>query len=214
VTPKRATLRTLAVMWAGLALGGCVTLGDGPQTRPYSATDTDDRYVLWRDQRGGLMAMAHFTLEGRVAASGQPGAARLHWQQLATDRFSGRVSGPFGVGAVHLEGTVNRVRVRHRDEDFVSDDPEADLQALLGWALPLAALPYWARGLPQPGQPARFAIDDLGRLRALTQGGWQIDYAAYDSGHEAPALPQRIQLTRGDQVLTLIADRWHLPDHP
>lgn len=201
-------------MLAGLALGGCVTLGNGPQTAQQTSGSADDRYARWRDQRGALMAMAHFTLEGRVAASGQPGAARLHWQQRDADRFSGRISGPFGVGAVHLEGTTSRVRVRHRDDDFVSDDPEADLQALLGWALPLAALPYWARGVPQPGQAARFTVDDLGRLRGLTQGGWQIDYAAYDAARVSPALPQRVQLTRGDQVLTLIADRWKLPDQP
>jgi outer membrane lipoprotein LolB len=98
--------------------------------------------------------------------------------------------------------------VTAKGERFTAGDPERLTEQALGWALPLAGLPDWVQGRPQPGASAerRYAG---GRLAGLQQLGWTIEYTGYD---EQGRLPTRMRLVRGDLDIRLAIDEWqHAP---
>lgn len=183
---------------AGLALllAGCASRA--PVTAPSPEA--------WWTHQQGLRSLQAFQIDGRVAAAGQPGSAQLRWVQGADGVFDIRVSGPLGSGSLRLRGTVERVLIEDRSGRRESLAPAAELERLLGGRLPLDALVFWARGLPQPGVAARYALDAAGRLQQLLQGDWQLDYPAYHAGE--PSLPRRIELRRPGTEITLLLDRW------
>ena len=83
-------------------------------------------------------------------------------------------------------------------------DGAALLREATGFEIPVQALRHWLRGVPDPSRPldkAAFAGD---RLAALVQGGWQIDYLAFD----AQGRPSRMNASRGDDRVRLVIDRW------
>jgi len=57
-------------------------------------------------------------------------------------------------------------------------DPDALVEQLLGWRLPVAGLSDWIEGRPAPGRPARTHSED-GRLSLIEQDGWLIRIAEY-----------------------------------
>jgi outer membrane lipoprotein LolB len=192
----RRAVSPLALACFALLLAGCATRA--PITAPSPEA--------WWTHQQGLRSLQAFQIDGRVAAAGQPGSGQLRWVQGAGGVFDIRVSGPLGSGSLRLRGTLERVLIEDRAGRRESLTPEAELEALLGSRLPLDALVYWARGLPQPGVAARYALDAAGRLQQLLQGGWQLDYAAYHGGE--PSLPRRIELRRPGTEITLLLDRW------
>lgn len=207
------SLRGWVAIVCCVLLSGCASLGGAPPPAP-AAPDRDRQLALWAEHRAALAGTEQFALEGRVAASGQAGAARLRWNQKADGHFDGLISGPVGIGSLRVRGSRDAVEVQTRGERFISQHPERDLQALLGWSLPLEALPYWARGLPQPGRPVRYLLDTRGHLQMLYQDGWQIDYQAYRDSAGARSLPARMVLSHDGRVLTLIADDWQITTPP
>lgn len=200
---SRRAVSQLWVLGALLTLAACATRPPQPSV---DVVDQDTRLTRWALHREALVEWEQFLLEGRVAATGQALSARLRWLQAENQQFDLRLSGPVGLGAMRLRGTPGRVEIQARRDTWTSTDPEADLKALLGWSPPLTALPYWARGLPQPGVPARFHLDAHGRLVRLEQAGWTMTVTGY--GDSEPALPTRIEWQRDAQTVTLINDRW------
>ena len=179
-------LRRGLALSALLLLSACATRPPVPAADA-RAVDRETRLNRWAEHRQALDAWAQFQLEGRVAASGQALSARLRWVQRADRQFDLWLSGPIGIGAVRLSGTPDRVEI-------------------LGWSPPLTALPYWARGLPEPGVAVRFHLDAAGRITQLEQAGWTMTVVGY--GDTTPALPTRIEWQRDAQTVTLISDRW------
>ena len=198
-------LRLGLALSALLLISACATRPPVPAADA-RAVDRETRLNRWAEHRQALDAWAQFQLEGRVAASGQALSAQLRWVQREDRQFDLWLSGPIGIGAVRLSGTPERVEIRARRETWTSTEPEADLTALLGWSPPLTALPYWARGLPEPGVAVRFHLDAAGRITQLEQAGWTMTVVGY--GDTTPALPTRIEWQRDAQTVTLISDRW------
>lgn len=160
----------------------------------------------WWSHQQSVRALEGFQLEGRVAAGGQPGSAQLRWTQSPEGVFDIRVAGPLGSGSLRLRGTSQQVLIEDRNGRRESQDPTAELAALLGAAFPIEALMYWVRGLPLPGTPARYWLDESGRLRDLLQADWTLHYPGYHSG--PPSLPRRIELQRAETRVILLIDRW------
>lgn len=200
---KAHSSRAALALCSLLLVSACATRPAVPVSEP---VDQEERLTRWAAHRQAVSAWEQFLLEGRVAASGQTLSARLRWLQTANRHFDLLLSGPIGIGAMRLRGTPEHVEIQAKRETWTSTDPEADLVNLLGWSPPLAALPYWARGLPQPGVPVRFHLDALGRLIRLEQAGWTMTVTEY--GNTEPALPARIEWRRDAQTVTLINDRW------
>lgn len=196
---KRA--RCLALC-ASLALAACATAPRAPQTAPADAARTTN----WIAHHSGLASITGFRLSARLSSHTATGSARLNWRQRG-EQFSARAAGPFGSGAIALSGTHDTVRIRNSDADFTTDRPQDWMQQQLGWSLPLSGLRYWALGMPQPGQAARYRFDAAGRLATLTQSGWHIVYSEYQST-QGMTLPGRIRLQGAGNDILLRIDAW------
>ncbi|WJW75947.1 lipoprotein insertase outer membrane protein LolB [Thiohalobacter sp. IOR34] len=148
-------------------------------------------------------------LEGRIAlTAGEQGwHAGLLWRQ-DRERYRLRLSGPFGQGALLLEGDAGGVVLREANgREQRASDAEALLYRTTGWELPLAGLRYWVRAQVQPGLPFELQRDAMGRPLRLRQGGWRIDYRRYRRYGDGE-LPALIRLSTDGVSVRLVIDDW------
>jgi outer membrane lipoprotein LolB len=151
----------------------------------------------WEARRGTLQGWPGYELRGRVAvASGEDGfSGNLRWLQRPTlTRLE--LDGPLGVGGVRYEFTPGA-------------DPAA-LEQALGAPVPLASLRYWLLGVPDPAAVAEESVlESGGRLGALQQGGWRIDYSRYAAvAGSRLELPETIEIRRDPVRLRVRIARW------
>lgn len=132
-------------------------------------------------------------------------SANVFWQQNH-DRYDIQVFGPFGIGAVQLQGNSTRVTLKDAHaHTYTADDPEQLMQQQLGWFLPVSSLYYWVRGLPAPGSITSVHYDAFHRIETLAQQGWKIQFIHY-TRVQAVELPQEIVFTHGQDYLHLIIE--------
>jgi len=194
----RAALLGLCAL---LALAGCA-----PQPRRAELP------ADWQEHAAAVSARSAWGLQGKIglrAASGS-GSAFLTWTQEA-ERYRLVLSGALGMGKLVLTGDADGVAWNDsRGRTGRHADPDALVAAIWGWRLPVAALKYWIRGIPQPDRPvedAEFAGPELTRFR---QSGWLVEPAAYREV-DGIALPTRLRLEGEGAVLTVLVNRWGEP---
>ncbi|MBI2316891.1 MAG: outer membrane lipoprotein LolB [Betaproteobacteria bacterium] len=146
-----------------------------------------------------------FELAGRVAVQyGAEGAsARLTWRHgAASDDLL--ISSPLGQGIARLTRRGGEVQLVTSDATtHRAADAESLTEQVLGWRLPLAGLPDWVQGRPDPARPAELARDASGRATELRQDRWRIEYQEYEGER-----PSRLRLTRDDLEIRLVVDQW------
>lgn len=167
--------------------------------------------LRWSQRRESLATVLGFALQARVAETGLGRSGELLWRQHADGRFELQLNGPFGVGAVAIDGDAERVAVRTKDGTQYTDDPEGWMQTHLGWRLPLAGLRAWALGLPAPGAVEQLSLDAEGRLLTLRQHGWTLRYDAYQRVGGLD-LPRKLEAQSAATRLRLVIDRWNAVD--
>lgn len=161
-------------------------------------------------------ALAEFEswgLRGRVALNreGRGAQANVLWRQEgALARLE--LSGPWGVGA-------ERVRIEGGDVDLFSEGdwvsmcapgmPIDELEMLCDSA-PLQSLPYWLRGLPDPGSPFTEYSSGQGAAREFRQDGWRIEVnlLARSGGL---AVPRRLNISGPGASMRVAITNWELP---
>ncbi len=148
-------------------------------------------------------------LEGKIAVRDEndSGSAYVHWRH-AGDEFHLQISGPLGTGAAVAYGNASRVVMRLADDRIlVGRTAEALVARHFGWRIPFAALDWWARGLPIPGEPAEIT-DGPDQLPAqLNQAGWNVliqQYGSY-SGYQ---LPEKLELNQGERRVRVRIRDW------
>jgi outer membrane lipoprotein LolB len=171
------------------------------------------------EQEALLRGLSGFGLEGRAAArAGDEGwpSATLSWiQQAGESRL--RFSGPLGTGGLTMVFAPGSLLVSNSDGASYRDgEAEEILSSQLGFVPPFEALRYWVLGLPAPGEgPTDRHGDARGRLAEITQRGWRIRYERW-TGVATRAgevqLPQLLVATHEDLRLSLVVNRWKLPD--
>jgi outer membrane lipoprotein LolB len=162
--------------------------------------------LAWEARRAQLARVDRFTLQARVSSGGLFGVkGNLHWRQ-APDRFDMRVAGPFGIGAATISGRGREVEIKTAKRSFVTQDPEGDLKARLGWTFPVTHLRYWVLGQPAPGTPAEFEIDAAGRIVSIEQDGWTLEFSEYHPG--SPGLPRKFEVANAELRLKVVVDTW------
>ncbi|NLW97475.1 lipoprotein insertase outer membrane protein LolB [Luteimonas wenzhouensis] len=201
----RSAAAALAVM---ALLAGCVSapVRVPAQVDPAVAGHADAR-------RASLEAWG---LAGRVAISGgrQGGSGRLDWVQQG-GRYEVTLSAPVTRQGWRLSGDAGRARL-----EGVEGGPRegADVEALLleatGWDIPVRALVAWVRGVAAPEAmhgPARVEYGADALPVRLEQAGWTIGYRDwFEAGANRPAMPRRIEASRGDARVRLVVDDWTL----
>ena len=161
-----------------------------------------------------VAATPDWSLQGRVALSNgrNGGSGGIEWSQRGAG-YEVALSAPVTRQSWRLTGDAGSARIEGLEGGPRSG---ADAQALLrettGWEIPVAALSAWVRGARADEAAFGPAILSFGadrRLARLEQGGWTVDYSAWQSADAgATALPTRLNAERGQARVRLVVDRW------
>ena len=163
----------------------------------------------WLAHSAALQALTHWGVQGRMAVrtDTEGWTAHFDWKQRG-EEYLIRVRGPFGPGAVELQGNGSGVWLKRADQPPVfAHNPEALLEQETGWQLPLAGLSSWLRGLPVPGGQPTMAWDERGRLLQIQQDGWEISYSRYLAQGQFQ-LPEKLRMQRDSLQVKFIIDGW------
>jgi outer membrane lipoprotein LolB len=187
---------------AALALAGCQSGGPrAPENEPLN----------WSQQQQQLAAVDSWDLHARAAVV-LPGEAYnigLRWRR-APERFMILLEAPFGQGVFRIDAdAAGGYRLRLPDgRELVDSTPEALLEQVIGWSLPIGGMEYWIRGMPRPGSDYRHRINAAGLARSIAQDRWEIVYSDYFDDGSEPVLPRRMRLALDDLKIKLVIERW------
>ncbi|MCL1634400.1 lipoprotein insertase outer membrane protein LolB [Luteimonas sp. SX5] len=166
-----------------------------------------------------VRAAPSWSLQGRVAVSNgrNGGSGRIDWRQDA-DRYEVALSAPITRQSWRLSGDRVAAQLEGLEGGTRSGaDPQQLLREATGWEIPVAALSSWVRGARADEAvfgPATLAFGTDLRLARIEQGGWTIDYAAWQPTSEAAALPLRLNAQRGEAKVRLVVDGWNGVETP
>ena len=122
------------------------------------------------------------------------------------------LSGPWGVGA-------ERVRIEGGDVNLFSEGDwvsmcapgmQIDELEMLCDSAPLKSLPYWLRGLPDPGSPFTEYSSGQGAVREFRQDGWRIEVNALSRSGDL-AVPRRLNISGPGASMRVAITNWELP---
>ena len=200
-------LRALLFSLVTLGLIGCVRLG--------GLDDLEQREQRWQIRQETLATVNLWDLYARAAVS-LPGEAYnigLQWQRKP-DHFLLSIDAPFGQGVIQIEKlTAESYRLQLPDgRIFTNNTPEALLDDVIGWAIPISGLEYWIRGMPREGSTFKHRIENDGRAREISQDDWFIVYLDFFEAGENAALPRRLRLTHKTVTIKLAIERWQKAD--
>jgi outer membrane lipoprotein LolB len=146
-----------------------------------------------------------FNMSGRLAAryGKEAFAGNIAWRHAkSADEMLITSSLGAGVARIVRDGE-SVVLTTAEPREYSARDAEALTEEVLGFRLPLSGLADWIRGRPSDEAAAKVERDEQGRLRALEERGWKIEYQEYEG-----KLPSRMRLTYPDIELRLAISRW------
>ena len=187
-----------------LMLAGCAGV---PQQPP-----VEDPLQVWHARERQLRGIMHWEVRGRLAVRTRDEGfnANFLWRQWG-ENYHIRLSGPFGMAALTVAGNEEGVALRRDGKTaFHRGDAETLFFRQTGVRLPIDALRYWVRGIPQPGVKAKVSLDRRGRLQTLQQAGWEIDYRRYVHKRGLD-LPAKLVVENPQVRVRIVIDRWILP---
>ncbi len=200
-------LRGLSVAVATVLLAACVAQPVRmlpPDQIGVAETRQAQREAALRDARA-------WTMQGRIGLSNgrDGGSGRIDWRQDGA-QYEIALSAPVTRQSWRLSGDDAGARL-----DGLEGGPragavaEAVLREATGWEIPVAALADWVRGARADGLgPAQLAFAADGRLSRIEQGGWIIDYLAWQPQADGGELPVRLNAGRGEARVRLVVDQW------
>ena len=194
---------------AALLLQGCMS---APPAPPPDDSYTHDLPDDWQQRRAELEAFDTWSLQGKIAVrhdDGTDSGLIRHWDQ-AGSQFSMEVSSSFmGMGTTRLEGSPHFLVVTDPSgEQYMSEDPNALIHETLRWELPMEALAYWVRGLPDPSAEYELFFNPEGQISYLRQHNWEVHYEGHEPLDELPELPRRMTATHDDARVRLVITQW------
>ncbi|MBA3535718.1 MAG: outer membrane lipoprotein LolB [Tatlockia sp.] len=150
-------------------------------------------------------------ISGALAArsKGKGWSASLNWVQRGAGNYQMRLSGPLGSGTILINKSGGTVTLQDGPKKSSSSNAESLLKQQTGVSLPVPNLYYWVRGIAAPGSVQGKKYDEAGRLQALRQSGYTIDYQQYTSVGKA-VLPTSIRLQGNGIFMKLIIKHWRV----
>ena len=202
---KAHLLRLLPL--ASLVLAACsINAPKGPATSPTSPQ--------WREHEAQVKQLEHYQTRGAFAyiSDRQKVYARFFWQQYSPDSYRLLLTNPLGSTEMELKVQSGVAQItNNQGKKYTSDNPDEMIQKLTGMSIPLANLRLWMLGLP--GDESDFTLVSQYRLSKVnySQNGLKgsVVYQSY-SDDVIPSLPDRLELTQGDQRIKLKMDSWTL----
>lgn len=199
---KLVSLSTIALI--GLLLTSCAS-----NKAPEISVNT----AAWKQNQTKLNTIDSWRSEGRIAVSkkNEGESASFIWNQFP-EQFLLKLFGPFGSGAMELEGTLSgpnkQVILRQGNKTSYAVTAEDLLYKQVKWRLPISGLKHWVKGVPIPDQPTeQLILNADGTLKKVNQLGWEITYSKY-SKFENIRLPSKIHLQNNDLEVKLVIRSW------
>jgi len=202
-SPNKRIVRSLGFLVLSLLLHGCALFQPPSPPPPPAGTQ-----IHWLDHLRSLTLLQEWQLKGKIGVRTQHdgGSAYLDWNQ-SIDSFYIVLSGPLGQGTTIVSGNTTGARLEQADGIYIAESPDQLVLDHTGWAIPIANLLYWVKGMPAPGNPPSLTHNALGTLATLQQDGWQLDYDQY-SPELGTLLPHKIRIRKDDLKVTLIIKQW------
>lgn len=190
-----ARFRAAALLAASLVLTACA--GIAPRAPgPAVSAEQSARFEL-----GGRINL-------RVQQESFPG--RVRWQhEPPLDELW--FYSPIGTAVAHLrQDQDGALLVTSEGREYRAKALRQLALDVLGWDLPIEAMPYWVRGLAWPqASEANIQRDPQGRPVKLDQADWQVSYLTWD-GAGVAGLPSKLDLTGERLRMRLVIDRWQV----
>ena len=157
--------------------------------------------------RPARAAIAAYELSGRISIrqGDHRYEANLWWRH---DRPHDKIllTTPFGQGIAELSRDATGAHLLTSDRrEFSGPDWQTLSVKVFGFVLPLMSLPRWVLG----DAPDGATRDAVGRAQQFSDDGWRVNYREYE-GPGTDALPQLIDLNRGDIAIRLKIDDWQM----
>lgn len=163
----------------------------------------------WQAQIDAVEARRHWELQGKIGlrSASEAGSAFLSWSQQG-EQYRMVFSGALGLGKLVLNGDGSGVSWVGRDgRTGRHADPEALISELWGWRVPVAALKYWVRGVPDPRLPVSDVRFVEGAVSSFRQAEWTVAPEGFRDV-DGLVLPSRVRVDGGDARLTVSISRW------
>lgn len=189
----------------------CLTVVVGCAIRPERIQPVDVD-AAWEAHRAKLEQLNAWIIDGRISVQNADDGwqARVRWRQR-NEHYEMDVLDPFGRKVAALIGSPRGVALTtSRGRSAYAADPEALMQRMLGYSLPVSGLRYWVRGIPTPLDQADYVkLDTFGRLATLRQSGWDVNYQEYQD-YVGIALPEKMILTNKTLKIKMVVNDWRL----
>lgn len=196
-----------------LVIAGLLSSCSVPKRPSPSAITGLSPEEAWKQNKIKLDVIDSWHSEGRIAVSRkhEGESASFTWQQFS-DQFFLKLFGPFGAGAMELDGTLagpnKRVTLRQGNQISYAATAEDLLYQQVKWRVPLTGLTYWVKGVPVPNHPVDYLVlNSDGSIKEVSQLGWNITYTKYDSFEEY-YLPTKIHLISNELEVKLAIRNW------
>lgn len=169
----------------------------------------------WAQRQAQLSAISSWQLQGVMGVTQlQPSkrwSASVNWAQQNRSNYKLRLYGPFGAGAVVLQGVPGEVSLTSNDhpKPVVAKNAQSLVAQETGWQWPVDNMYYWVRGLPVPGVASSTTLDNQHRLTTLKQEGWLIQYPVYAQVHGID-MPKQIIISNAQFNFKLIIKNWQI----
>lgn len=199
-----STSRILLVCLVAFYLSACALV------KPQESASSLESSLLHEHHMVLMMNIQQFSLSGRLGVMTNPKgfSGRVVWQHLP-DNDKIDVFSPLGGKVANIVRTDEEVVLTNsKDEHISAPDTETLTEKTLGFKLPLSGLRYWALGRPSDTGLVEYVTwDENGRINALQQNGWDIEYQDYEL-NEGYYLPRKITLRTDTLVIKLIVEKW------
>ncbi len=203
----RSRIPLLCLLIASIYLSGCATV---TKTSPPSTANNISPAVLHKQHMTQIASIEHFAMKGRFAIITKPKnhSARMHWQH-STEEDKINIYSPIGGKVANIIKTPTSVKLTDNSKKTLeAQDAESLTEQTLGFRLPLSGLSYWILGKPSDDSLVNMMQwDQNGRISALQQDGWDIQYKDY-AEHSGYFLPRKVTLKNERLTIKLVTDKW------
>ena len=166
-----STARAVVIGCASVLLGACATATITPPERSYAG-----RFAVTATRDAEMQ-----NLSGRFSLE-------IRGDQQILD-----LSTPVGTTVARIEVGPDRARASGPQlSEVEGNDPDALVERLLGWRLPVGGLGDWIEGRPNPKRPSKVETEN-GLTAIIKQDGWTIRIGErFEPGQN----PKRLTLDR------------------
>ena len=176
----------------------------------------------WSEHQQRLIAYDQWQLQGKLGFKtlDRGGSATLYWSQNQ-QQYQVQLKGPLGAGNVVIEGDQSSAQMLSGGKVYRAA-PSALAARFTGLPIPVDALAWWVRGLPNPNAspnpnsnpnstaPTGLITNPDGTAASFVQQGWQLTFSRYHMTNVG-LLPKKVSGQLGDQSFKLVISRWNSP---